>query len=224
VKRYFVIFFIFISFSKLFCLEEILPEQPKPETDLSLSSSIFFKVHKEDNFKYIVSGLGIYYLIRHLNLINYKLSSFLSVSKDILYWDNELEIIAFQHLKDKFYIYPTIATKFVSLYFNHFYNFKVHDLKAILYTGVGCGLEKERFAFFFQIDFFKDVFNKVIVSYEKSKPSKRFYSNPFGFRLKQGLNFRFSKIGWLGSEVFYAQTNHNVYSDKGMQLHLNWSF
>lgn len=224
MKKILLFFFTFIYLNRSFCLEETINEQSKSEIDLSLSSSLFYKIHREDNFKYSVSGIGIYYILKHLNMINYKLSSFLSTNKELLYWDNEIEIIVHEHIKDKFYIYPTISTQFISLYFNHYHNFKVHDLKGVVYVGIGCALEKERFAFFFQTDFFKDVFNKVVVSYEKDRPLKKFYSNPLGIRLKQGLNFRFSNNGWLGYELYYAQTNHNVYSDKGTELNLNWSF
>ncbi len=224
MQRYLALFLSLFSFSKIFCSEIEEPTPPKKTIQHYVSSSFFYRHHDEGSYKYETTGLGLHYGLTHRNLMDYKLSSFLSFNSDNFFTESEGQVRLLQHVTNYFHVYPAISGKFILHHYNNVDEWAVWASKAIVYLGVGLGADWSRFAFSLQGDAFRDILNRATLKNEQKDYSGKFYSNPSGIRLKGGLKFNLFKSDWIGIEAFYARAFDKSYEDTGGQVHMDWVF
>jgi hypothetical protein len=187
-------------------------------------SSFFYRNHTEGKYQYEITVIGLQYHYMKDDKMNAKVTSFVSFKDKNIFHEHELSLYYHHPFNKYFYIFPISSHKFVRHHYENVEESSLWASKAKTYLGTGIGFKLEKWLMECQVEGFKDLQNKMTMRNKEKEFSGKFFSNPFGYRVKVYFKTKAMGKNCIGLSGFWGQAFDKSYYEFGSQASIEWGF
>jgi hypothetical protein len=212
---------LFASGSKDFQL--IVPDENP--TSHYFSPKIFYRYHRESNYNFKTFGIGLEYNLHRPKGINVQVRGMSNLSALETYIESEQMFLFRFPWEDNKSIYPLLGSKVTSHKIESSDEKDLYINKNIFCTGLGFELSDPNKEIKYKIEgiLFRDTNNSMLMK-ENDNFWGKLYSNPYGGKIKIGLNICCADSFYADIESYFASTFQKCYREVGAQIACNWRF
>jgi len=210
-------------FSSFFALSSMLLAQESGPVH-HIAPKMFFKKHKEGNYRYSTTGIGVEYHLKKDEGLGVKIGIKSNVSKDQLLIDSESSLFYKFWINPNHTLYPILSSEYISHVQDSNEESSLTINKAIYFGGLGWEFSFSKgIVLSIESLIFSDYHNSLICQ-SKEIFTGILYSNPSGFKEKIGIHATFNDSIFLGAESFFCKTFDKCYKNHGCEISLKWGF
>lgn len=201
-----------------------VPQSLKKPYAHTLQPKIFYRYHKEGGDIYKLSGIGLQYQFDPGVGFTYKISSFTNISKTQPFLHGYSTFGWKFSPMGNWQLFTNFQSEIISHLMKNEEEKSLDAHKTLLFHGVGVQYGKwVGFQPFVEIGPVKDTSNSLVAHHGDHFSGKNYY-NPWGGKVRLGVESKLDNGNSLFAEGFYTHTEKDCYKTLGIEISVKWSF
>ncbi len=189
-----------------------------------ISPKGFYRTHKEENYKYKTSGIGVEYTFYQPQGLNIRLSGLSNLKNENVLVEMENTLFFRFPISKSHNLYPILSSKTSSHKMETIDDKCTFIHKSTGFMGMGWeAIISPLFQIRLEGSLFRDLHNALMVQEDDSFWGKS-YSNPHGGRLGLGLTVDLKDHILIELQSYYSKTFKKCYKESGAEVSFKWAF